>query len=94
MGPYTCVPTLSLENNSWLENLGSNEPDLVENLAKKEAQVMAKKCLKKLPLAYREPLALFYLVEKIIKIKLVPGNLFMKFLRLFLVKLFLGSFNK
>ena len=55
---------ISLESNLWLGNLANDEPAMVDTLARKEVQLLVKKSLKKLPLKYREPLALFYLEEK------------------------------
>lgn len=55
---------ISLENNQWLEQIANGEEGPEEKLAKKEVQKMVNQCLKKLPVAYREPLALHYLEER------------------------------
>jgi RNA polymerase sigma-70 factor (ECF subfamily) len=55
---------ISLEKNDWVNQLVDDRLSVEENLSRKEVQKMVNQGLKSLPVAYREPLALFYLDEK------------------------------
>lgn len=54
---------LSLESNTWVLNISDSGNDIVTELGLKETKEMVKNNVKKLPLKYREPLALFYMQD-------------------------------
>lgn len=53
-----------LSVNEFEEIIEDNEPGLLEKMAKKERGRKVKTCLQKLPVVYREPIALFFLEDK------------------------------
>lgn len=53
----------SLDQNEYLREI-PNDDSPAKEFEKKETKKMLRKCLGKLPIIYREPLALFYLEEK------------------------------
>jgi len=52
------------ESNGDFANLLTSKKDVELEFEKKELSQMVKKCLKQLPIKYREPLTLFFLEEK------------------------------
>ncbi|MFH1602141.1 MAG: sigma-70 family RNA polymerase sigma factor [Candidatus Shapirobacteria bacterium] len=54
---------VSLEDNSWIEEIFKSKSNVEAEFEQKEIRRLVKTSLKKLPLKYRSPLALFYLEE-------------------------------
>ena len=55
---------ISLEASGWLAHLPTRERSALDDLSKKEIVHLVNSALKDLPIAYAEPLALYYLEEK------------------------------